>query len=211
MKYIYNPPYIIKKIFNEYYWNTVNEKVLLTYDDGPNRETTPIILEQLDRHSIKAVFFCVGENLKRYPDQAEVIFKNGHTIANHTFSHRIIGNLNPFELRSELSSFNEVYYDLFGESPKYFRPPHGRFTLNLKNVLKEFGMKNVMWSLLTYDYKNDLNIVKFAVHNFLENNSIVVMHDNIKNQSIVSDGLTVLVDCVKNKGFEFGNPSECMN
>ena len=60
MKYLYNPPILLKKVFNDFSWNTNNGKVLLTFDDGPNPGTTEIILKKLSEEKIKALFFCVG-------------------------------------------------------------------------------------------------------------------------------------------------------
>ena len=66
MKYLYDPPGILKVMFSGFYWNTNNNKILLTFDDGPNPETTEIILKRLSEEKIKAMFFCVGENIKKY-------------------------------------------------------------------------------------------------------------------------------------------------
>jgi len=92
MRYKYNPPLIIKKIFNNFIWETSNNKILLTFDDGPNPGTTEIILEELNNQKIKAVFFCVGNNIHKYPELAKDILANGHLIANHTYNHKIISS-----------------------------------------------------------------------------------------------------------------------
>ena len=69
-KHLYNPPKIAKKIFHNFQWDSTNENILLTFDDGPNPVTTEFILKELEIHDIKAAFFCVGENLERYPSLA---------------------------------------------------------------------------------------------------------------------------------------------
>jgi len=71
-------------------------------------------------------------------------------------------------------------------------------------------MKNVMWSLLTYDYKNDLSIVKYSVKKYLRKNSIIVLHDSLKSKDIICDSIKFIAEEAAQKGFEFGEPEECL-
>ncbi len=73
MKYLYNPPVIVKKIFNDFQWNSTSNKILLTFDDGPNIDTTERILDTLNLFGIKAIFFCVGNNIKNNPSLVDLI------------------------------------------------------------------------------------------------------------------------------------------
>lgn len=210
MKHKYDPPWLIKKVFNDFIWNSTNGKVLLTFDDGPTKETTPGILEMLDKNSIKALFFCVGQNLEKHPDLAGSIIDAGHSIGNHTYSHKVLRKLPLRKAKEEIDKFNRVYRNIFGSNPKLFRPPHGRFKVNLNKMLENREMKNVMWSLLTYDYKNDLNIVKFAVTNYLRHSSIIVLHDSRKSYPIIGKAITYIKELADTKGLEFGEPTECL-
>ncbi|MBZ0200165.1 MAG: hypothetical protein K8H86_09880, partial [Ignavibacteriaceae bacterium] len=72
------------------------------------------------------------------------------------------------------------------------------------------GLKNIMWSLLTYDYKNDINVVKFAVQKFLKDNSIIVLHDSLKSKEIIADSIELIINEAEKKGFTFGEPDECL-
>ena len=209
-KYLYDPPIILKKLFRNTSWNTTNNKILLSFDDGPIPQTTESILNLLKDYNIKAIFFCVGNNISKYPELAENILMNGHKIGNHTYNHQIPSKLSRQKLIEEISMFNCLLGDRYNYKVEYFRPPHGRFDLKTLTVLKEHNLKNVMWSLLTYDYKNDINIVKFAVNNFLTNNSIVVLHDSIKSSGIILDSIKMIVNEVYEKGYEFGAPEECL-
>ena len=76
--------------------------------------------------------------------------------------------------------------------------------------MKEMKLKNVMWSLLTYDFRNDLNVVKFAVNNYLEKNSIVVLHDSLKSKDIIAESIDYIVEESSRRGFQIGAPSECL-
>ncbi len=210
MKYKYNPPTIVKKIFNEFYWNTTNNKILFTFDDGPVPDTTEIVLSELSKHQIKAIFFCVGDNIRKYPELAKTILSEGHSIGNHTYNHKILQTLSYEEKIYQIISFNKLLQDEFGYQVNYFRPPHGRFQLTTNRLLKQNNLKNVMWSLLTYDYKNNFELVKFAVTNFLEKDSIVVLHDSIKSKNIIRDSISFIVDEAAKKNYKIGAPFECL-
>lgn len=210
MKYKYNPPSILKKIFNQFYWNTTNNKILLTFDDGPIPESTEIILSELSKQKIKALFFCVGDNIRKHPSLTKEILAEGHTIGNHTFNHKILKTLSYEDKIQQIQSFNHLVKEEFNYEVKYFRPPHGKFQLSTNNLLTQFNLQNVMWSLLTYDYKNNFELVKFAVTNFLNKNSIVVLHDSLKSREIIRDSISFIADEAANKNFSFGEPSECL-
>ncbi len=205
----YVPPKIMCKVFPKTIWESAVDKILLTFDDGPTPEATPIILKKLEEHSLKAIFFCVGANVKKNPELTKQILNAGHTIGNHTMYHR---NINLFNYNANLSIAlcSQEIFESVGNKPIYFRPPHGRIGLRTEKLMKQNNLKNVMWSLLTYDYKNDINIVKFAVDNFLRKNSIVVLHDSIKSKPIIENSIDLIVNKAKQNGYEFGEPSECL-
>jgi len=210
LNFKYNPPVIIKRLFNDFYWDTSNNKILLTFDDGPTTQSTETILKTLNGFKIKAIFFCVGNNVKNHQELTNSILSEGHTIANHTFNHRKLTEVNIDETVKELDSFNNLLEEKHNYKVKYFRPPYGKFRLSTNRFLKQKQLKNVMWSLLTYDYKNDFNLVKFAVQNYLQNDSIIVLHDSIKSKDIIKDSLNFIVNEVYKRGFSFGEPAECL-
>ncbi|MDP3150132.1 MAG: polysaccharide deacetylase family protein [Ignavibacteria bacterium] len=210
MKLMYQPPQIVQKIFNGSVWHSTQEKVLLTFDDGPNPSTTEKILKTLNEENIQALFFCVGNNVKRYPELTKTLVDSGNILGNHTFNHKVITKLTKTDLRQEILTTNRIIEDSTGVTPKYFRPPYGKFPILLAYRLKQFQLKNVMWSLLPYDYKNDLKVVKFAIKNYLANNSIVVLHDSDKSSLIICDTIKYLAEEVRIKNFQFGTPEECL-
>lgn len=210
LKYFYDPPKVIKIAFKNFIWNTSNSKILLTFDDGPIPETTEIILKCLNKNKINAVFFCVGNNVKNYPELCKNIISEGHLIGNHTFNHKKIINLNKKEIDEEIDSFNNLLNQKFNCKIRYFRPPHGKFNFSTSKIMREKNLKNIMWSLLSYDYKNDINLVKFVVNKYLQKNSIVVLHDSKKSKEIIEDSIKIIIDETYKKGFEIGKPDECL-
>ncbi len=210
MKVKYTPPKIIQNLFKDFIWKSKCNKVLLSFDDGPNPNTTEVILEKLSEYECKAIFFCVGENIEKYADLATKIFEAGHVIGNHSQSHKDFVGADRIIIENEIKQCSDSLNKIVGNSPKYFRPPYGRFNLRTKNQISKYDMKNVMWTLLTYDYKNDLNIVTFAVQKYLSKDSIIVLHDSNKSKNIIAQAIDFIFEEAKRKGFEIGEPLECL-
>ena len=204
MRYKYHPPYLVKKLFNDFIWETSDNKVLLTFDDGPTEAVTGKILSVLKGNQIKAVFFCVGNNIKTHHALAEKILEDGHIIANHTMNHKLLTRLKREESIEEIGAFNDMMKEKFNYDVKYFRPPYGRFNLKTSGILNELNLKSVMWDLLTYDFENSIEKVKYSINNYLRKNSIIVFHDSLKSSDIIEDSLNYTIDQISKKGFGFG-------
>lgn len=210
MNFIYNPSLILKKLFSDFYWTTTNNNILLTFDDGPTTEATEIILKSLNEFNIKALFFCVGQNIEQKPELTKEILSQGHSIGNHNYSHKNLLKISIEEQHNEIKKCNDVIRERIGIEPLYYRPPYGKYRLSTNKLLKQFKLKNIMWSLLTYDFKNDLDLVKSAVDKNLKPNSIIVLHDNIKSKDIIADSINYIVEIAGKKGYSFGEPAECL-
>ncbi len=210
MKYLYNPPGIVKHVYSKFQWNTVNNKILLTFDDGPIPETTQMILKFLDKNKIKSIFFCVGDNIKKYPDLFSEIISENHFAGSHTFHHKNLTTLKQGEIKDEINSVNKFLNEEFNYTSEYFRPPYGKFNFKTLKILKEEKLKPVMWSLLTSDYKNDLGLVKFVVNKYLKQNSIVVLHDSLSSKDIILQSLDYILEKAGKMNFEIGEPSGCL-
>jgi peptidoglycan/xylan/chitin deacetylase (PgdA/CDA1 family) len=210
LRYKYHPPYLVKKLFNDFIWESSNNKILLTFDDGPTETATGKILSVLRVNQLKAVFFCVGNNIRKHPTLAEKILDDGHTIANHTMNHKLLTKMKREESVEEISSFNNLMREEFNYDVKYFRPPLGRFNLKTNGIMNELNLKCVMWNLLTYDFTNNVEKVIYAIDKYLSKNSIIVFHDSIKCRDIIEKVLNYTIEQVSKKGFEFGEPEVCL-
>ena len=178
--YIVHPPEIVRHLFKRYTWKLVpeddNEKVIyITIDDGPIPEMTPGTLDMLAQYNAKATFFCVGDNVRKYPDLFERIKAEGHSVGNHTFNH-----LNG--LRTKVSEYidNVKLADPLINS-NLFRPPHGRMKHRQTIALSE-GRKIILWDVLSKDYDTRVSPERCwqNVENYVSNGSIILFHDNIK-------------------------------
>ena len=210
MKWLYNPPSLIKSIFPNFIWESKSDKVLLTFDDGPVPGITEIILAQLQKYSVKSVFFCVGKNVDSYSSLVKEIISEGHTIANHTLNHTKINRLSKTERLNEIKNCTKIINEKLSYDVQYFRPPHGRFNVGLASELAKLNLKNVMWSLLIYDYENNIKKVEKAAESYLNRNSIVVLHDNNKSKNIISNSIDIVVETAQKKNYLIGTPEECL-
>lgn len=179
-------PVILRPLFGKLTWRVATKLrlVYLTFDDGPVPEVTPQVLDILDQYGWKATFFCVGENVQKYPELYQEIVKRGHRVGNHSFNH--IKGYN-YSVEDYVANVKKAagYID-----SRLFRPPHGRIRWSQIKALKE-EYQIVMWDVITYDYDKNKSPDKVfnTVKRHLRKGSIVVFHDSIKAQNNV---LTVL-------------------
>jgi peptidoglycan-N-acetylglucosamine deacetylase len=189
-----------------------NKKVIaLTFDDGPNGQTTQRILDTLEQEKVKATFFLIGKNVEKYPDIAREIVDRGHSIGNHSYTHP--WEL-PFEnkraLTEEIDKTETAIYQATGEKTTLFRPPHGFRTPWMMTAIKQKGYQIVTWDDMTYDY------VKYSKPRYITKKivsrakpgSIIVLHDGLDlNHGIerknTDEALGYIIRELKNKGFDF--------
>ena len=119
----------------------------LTFDDGPDPRWTPIVLDLLARHRVRASFFLVGERARRAPDVVRAIVDGGHEIGNHSWSHRSLWLCGPGQTRSEILRAHDTLAVLTGRPPRFFRPAWGMVNAALPAILRSCGEHTVFWSL----------------------------------------------------------------
>ncbi len=178
---------------------TNDKAVFLTFDDGPHPEITPWVLQTLSAYNAKATFFCVGENVTRFPGIYHKILSEGHATGNHTYNH-IKGWNTP----------NQHYFDNVSlcaavVKSKLFRPPYGRIgPLQIKALQKQ-GYTIVMWDILTRDYDAGVDVTK-AIEETVratQNGSVIVFHDSEKAQKQLKQILPEVLKQLSGKGFTF--------
>jgi peptidoglycan/xylan/chitin deacetylase (PgdA/CDA1 family) len=184
-------PAAIQRIENK------ENSVFLTFDDGPHPQITPHILYLLDKFNAKATFFCLGENVEKYPQLYEEIIKNGHSIGNHGYSH-----LDGFECNNDDFIKNAEKGYLITHS-RLFRPPYGRMK-PINYLWAKRRYKIILWDILSEDYREDLQ-AKDVVNNVSENiksGSIIVFHDNKKAQNNLFEALPLILASYQQFNFE---------
>ena len=205
-----------------------SKAIYLTFDDGPVPEATPWVLDLLQEYNAKATFFCIGDNVKKYPDIFRRIIKEDHCLGNHTYNHLdgwktsasdYINNVNQAEeimtnmalekkkLQEKIPYSDPRIKNSEIKTPKYklFRPPYGKIKNSQAKILKQNGFKIVMWDVISGDYDRDFSAGE-CFKNVTEHataGSTIVLHDSKKALDNLKVILPQLLDFYKEKGMEF--------
>jgi peptidoglycan/xylan/chitin deacetylase (PgdA/CDA1 family) len=193
-------PGFVTSQFKEAVWrlDETERIVYLSFDDGPIPEVTPWVLDLLQKEKIKATFFCVGENVMRYPEVYQRILNESHSVGNHTFNHW-----------QGIKKGNQEYYRNIEKAGEYidsdlFRPPHGWLKLSQYHFLKK-KYRIIMWDLISCDY--DVRIkperVLKNITDFVRPGSVITFHDSIKAQRNLTETLPTAIKWLKEQGYRF--------
>ncbi|MCB0545957.1 MAG: polysaccharide deacetylase family protein [Phaeodactylibacter sp.] len=203
--YLVKTPQFIQNLFPNYTWRIPSqEKVLyLTFDDGPIPQVTPWVLEQLQAFQAKATFFCVGDNIRKYPDVFDQVVRKGHAVGNHTFNH-----INGWQTEN-ISYFHNVRHCANMVHSVLFRPPYGRLKPKQAQFLQRH-YRIVMWDVLSGDFDPKLSEEQCLANviNNAENGSIVVFHDSLKAEDKLRYALPRVLEHFAEQGFTFGKLNE---
>ncbi len=204
--YFVKTPRFLTGMFPSRIWSMPSNKdvVYLTFDDGPIPNITPWVLDTLKKNQAKATFFCIGDNVKKYPQIFKSIIDHGHAIGNHTFNH-----LNGWKTNTDIyiencNKFEEEVINQLGDSyikPQLFRPPYGKLTSSQSKILQEKGYKIIMWDVLSADFDLKINKEKCLENVFsnIQPGSIVVFHDSIKAEEKLRFVLPELLNFIRDK------------
>ncbi|MBF0499106.1 MAG: polysaccharide deacetylase family protein [Candidatus Riflebacteria bacterium] len=166
-----------------------NRQVLLTFDDGPHPINTPYILDVLKHLDLKAIFFVVGTNVRKYPDIVRRIYAEGHTIGNHTFYHPNLCHCTEERITKEIRDTNELIRQITGIKPTLFRPPYGGINHRVLETLKQEGMSVMLWSVDPGDWRNRNinktveNLKRQLAFNHGGRGGIVLLHDTLPSSA----------------------------
>jgi peptidoglycan-N-acetylglucosamine deacetylase len=179
------------------------KEVALTFDDGPDIQFTPQILDILKKEGVKATFFLVGKSSKRYPAIVQRIAEEGHVIGNHSWDHRLLTRLTPEEIRHEIVQTDQTLSNIVGYHTLLFRPPYGAASTD--NVLQIASMdyKVIDWSVDTLDWKskNAAEIIEI-VNRTIQPGGIILEHSaGPKALKHTVESLPELIRMLKAKGY----------
>jgi peptidoglycan-N-acetylglucosamine deacetylase len=154
-------------------------KVALTFDDGPNPQVTPWVLDTLDRHNIKASFFCIGKSVIEHPRLARQIIARGHRIENHSQQHAHAFSTFGFtRLKIDIETAQKAIADTVGIMPTLFRAPAGLRSPLLEPVLEPLGLRLVSWTRRGFDtVEKDAEKIFQRITQRLQAGDIVLLHD----------------------------------
>lgn len=154
--------------------------VALTFDDGPDRRSTPRILDELDRLGMPATFFVLGEMHEQDPGLTREVFDRGHEIGIHGWSHRSHLFRSHRSIRRDVQRSVTAHEDVFGEPPRWFRPPYGSLSASTLGVAHRCGVRTVLWSVAGRDWSERATATSVFenVKDGLGPGATVLLHDS---------------------------------
>ena len=197
---IEQPTIWLRWIYPKAYWrmDPKEHSVYLTFDDGPIPEATPFILDTLSKYGVKATFFMVGDNVRKYPHLYERIKAEGHQVGNHTYNH--MGSVR-HTLKTYVKNTNKANELIHS---KYFRPPHG-WMRPAAYIWLNRKYKVVMWDVVTRDYSKLLTAedVVNNIKTYTRNGSIITFHDSLKSIDKLYTALPESLEWLISQGYQF--------
>ena len=175
-----------------------DRSVYLTFDDGPIPEATPYILDVLAQYGVKATFFMVGDNVRKYPDIYQRVVSEGHRIGNHTHNH-----MGGFRHTIKEYSYNIEKANAYLHTD-LVRPPHGWMRLSQYAWLSR-KFRIVMWDLVTRDYSKWMTAddILDNVKRYARNGSIITFHDSLKSIDKLHTALPASIGWLQQQGYAF--------
>ena len=201
MAYLISIPWWLKRLHNKgLIWSrsTKHKRIYLSFDDGPHPTITNFVLDILKENGIKATFFCIGDNVLKYPETFERIVKEQHSIGNHTHNH-----LNGWKT-DNIQYYKNILQAAKHIPSKLFRPPYGKIKPTQANYLLKRGWRIIMWNSLSADFDTSIDgITCFNnVISTMKNGSIVVFHDSEKAFDRLKIALPLLIEYCREQHYE---------
>ena len=199
--YLVKTPTLFRWLFPSCIWRIPNEenKIFLTFDDGPNPVFTKKIISVLKKHRVPATFFCIGRQVKKHPELFDELSKN-YPVGNHTLTHVNGWKESTSNYANEVEQCQSVF------TSSLFRPPYGKIKFSQINKLKS-NFKIIMWDVLGADFDASISperIEKNILKN-TESGSIIVLHDNPNFAEKMLSVLPSIIEKLKKKGFVFSS------
>jgi peptidoglycan/xylan/chitin deacetylase (PgdA/CDA1 family) len=188
--------------------------VALTFDDGPDPDDTPRILDLLKQYDAKATFFTIGNKVLRYPELARREAAEGHELANHTYTHPLLGSRSSnSQISREISDTQRAILSVTGRNARLFRPPGGVFNGKVLEVSKKNNLQMVLWSWHqdTRDWaRPGVNRIVQRMLRNTRNGDIILMHDYVDGSSQTVDALIRVLPEFQRRGYRMVTVSELL-
>ncbi len=181
----------------------------MTFDDGPSKEYTGMLLDELKKRHMKATFFMVGQNVADNPDLVKRMVAEGHEVGNHSWTHPAFAKMSDAAVRNEIQKTQDAIVAACGVKPTLMRPPYGSITQSQKKwIPAEFGTQIILWSVDPLDWKKPgESVVRSRIVSGAEDGAIILAHD-IHGSTVRA--MPETFDQLIAKGFQFATVSELL-
>ena len=178
--------------------------VVLTFDDGPDVEYTPKVLEILAKYDAKATFFEVGQNVQKHPELTKRVHDAGHSVENHTWTHADLRKLSATAFRQQIMSTDQAIRAQIGSTPGCLRPPYGAVNAAVQQRAKALSKDLVVWTVDSRDWtKPGTTAIVQRVIKTVHSGSVILMHDGGGNRSQTIAALPMILKTLKAQGYGF--------
>lgn len=180
-----------------------DRRLVLTFDDGPDDEHTPAVLEALKHYGVPAAFFCLGAQVEKHPDVLRRIVQSGHIVGNHSWSHPHLTKESLTIVVDELSQTSSIIAQTIGLTPRLFRPPYGDIDDKLTSRIDEMDYRIVLWDVDSEDWSGipSTKIVANVVSRLKE--KAILLHHSAGNVQGTVEALPYLIEVARSLGYEF--------
>jgi cellulose synthase/poly-beta-1,6-N-acetylglucosamine synthase-like glycosyltransferase/peptidoglycan/xylan/chitin deacetylase (PgdA/CDA1 family)/spore germination protein YaaH len=194
-------------------YGAASKRVVISFDDGPDPQWTPKILDILKKYNVKAVFFTIGLEAEKYPSLLKRVYREGHEIGNHTFTHPDISNISPYYARIELNLTERLLAAKLGIKPVLFRPPYSvdqepdtADEVRPLELTQSMGYITVGDKIDPDDWREDPRPTPEqttnAVMDQLGRGSVILLHDGGGNRSNTVKALPMIIEGLRARGYE---------
>jgi peptidoglycan/xylan/chitin deacetylase (PgdA/CDA1 family) len=192
----------------------LRKSIALTFDDGPS-ESTPILLDYLEKHAVMATFFECGMNARRLPSVAREVVAAGHQLGNHSWSHPYLFLRAPGAINREFADTQHLLIAETGAAPVVLRPPYGLRSIGLRAVQNKLDLLEIQWTIIGNDWKLPAAGITDRVLRGAAPGGIVCLHDGrgvrVKpNVSPMLVAIREIVPALRDKGYTFETVSELL-
>ncbi len=202
----FRTPFFLPALFGGLTWRmpTSEKEIFLTFDDGPVPDPTEYVLTELEKAQARATFFCIGDNVRKYPEIFQKVLAGGHTIGNHTYNHWKGWNHSTSDYIQNIQKCDEQFRLHQVNGCQLFRPPYGRITFNQIRAVKD-KYQVIMWDVLTRDYAASLSPEHCLKGSLAATRpgSIVVFHDSLKAKKNLIFVLPRFLQHFTERGYRF--------
>lgn len=207
-------PFYFQRIprFIQWLWPSIlwrgkgaSDELYLTFDDGPNPKTTPVILSILADFEVKATFFLSGSETEKYPELVKQVVARGHVIANHGYKHVSARTQKTEEWWDEIQQTEKLLSTYDSHLVCQYRPPYGLLTWRQWRFAQKSGYTLSLWTMMPGDFdskKSNQDCLDTLVRK-TQAGDIIVLHDNEKAVSRLSEILPKYLQYAKSEGFQF--------
>ncbi len=168
--------------------NTLEKKIAITFDAAWTNQDTEEIIQILKKHNAKATFFIVGDWVEKFPESVKAFHDAGHTIANHSDTHKAFSKCSREEIKEEIVNCNKKLEAITGTPVTLVRAPSGDYTDQSLEVCKELKMTMIQWNCDSLDYtKISTDEIVNRVIKGTTNGSILLFHNGVENTAPALD------------------------